>query len=489
MRNRYLTLRRLVLAFVFVTGIGFASAAFSADLTPLRSGGKILVFPLSSGTISVYGESSLENEVEKVPGENLLITLTASEGKALYGSYSSGGKKRKGWFSRSDLLVNPDYTQTDAILRYQVDYYTKKEGKLLNKIKAYTSLDILGQSGNWYLILYKHNSKYRIGWIKKSDYDKSVRIYKKAERRIMAEGTYTIRPKGDLSRYAAVSSDGSGLQTANPTGGKEQVFTFRFVGDNCYRIYSSTAKRYLVAESTEDGYTGNVVLEKAEEEAALRELWQLTRNGACYTLKNMGTDTYLKAGSAFSLTSAAGSMSTFRIAMSGGKNTKHWQVFCQYDPEWAAKLYGKYNTMAGSACGILSIVNSIYALNGQYIEPMMLAEYSVKAGYRVEHAGTDSRLFKAVGAKYGKTYGFSYGGSTTSLNTLKKHLQSGGTAIAYVPGHYMAVGAYKNGKYFALDSYATAKRATSPFGIWVAGSRFLSGSLKARCFFLWNAIP
>ena len=477
----------LLMTLMICAGVCLPARGYGAALNPLLSGGRILIFPLSTGEVTVWQEAAMENVHETVAGEKMLITLSASEGDALYGTYAVNGKKHKGWFRRADLLVNPEYTQTDAILRYQVDYYTTRDGKLLNTIKAYTSLDILGQSGNWYQILYKHNAKYRIGWIKKSDYDKSVRIYKKAERRIMAEGKYTVRPEGNIAQYAAASSE-TGLSLAAPSGGKEQVLTFKFIGDNCYRLYSTSTKRYLVAEATEDGYTGRLVWEKVGSEPALRELWQLTRTGAYYTLKNMGADQYLTAGTAFSLTAgSSSSMAKFRIAMTGGKNTKHWQIFCQYDPEWAAKLYGKYNTMAGSACGILSIVNSVYALNGQYIEPMTLADFSVKNGFRVEHAGTDSRLFQAVSTKFGKTYGFKLEGKTTSLTTLKKHLQSGGTAIAYVPGHYMAVGAYKNGKYFALDSYATAKRATSPFGMWVAGSRFLSGSLKAKCFFLWSA--
>ena len=74
-----------------------------------------------------------------------------------------------------------------------------------------------------------------------------------------------------------------------------------------------------------------------------------------------------------------------------------------------------------------------------------------------------------------------------NLTVLKNHLKAGGTAIAYVPRHYLAVADYKNGKYLILDSYAQSKRKTSPYGNWVTGSRFRSGGLKAKAFFLLKA--
>ena len=203
-------------------------------------------------------------------------------------------------------------------------------------------------------------------------------------------------------------------------------------------------------------------------------------------MKNTGAGKYLTTGSTFTLAEkTATTRKLFRIGMVAEKNA-NWQIFCQYDPKWGGKLYGRTNTIAASACGVFSMINALYALNGQFMDPMKLADYSVKNRYRVEGHGTSYKLFEAAAKKFGGNYGYSYVGSTTSLTKLQQHLQHG-TAIAYVPGHYMAVGDYKSGKYLALDSYATEKRKTSPFGLWITGSRFRSGSLKAKNFFLFKS--
>ena len=72
-------------------------------------------------------------------------------------------------------------------------------------------------------------------------------------------------------------------------------------------------------------------------------------------------------------------------------------------------------------------------------------------------------------------------------NFLKKHLKKGETAIAYVPGHYIACVAYKNGKYLMLESAYGKKRGTTPYGDWVTASRLKSGTMKSKNFFVFKA--
>ena len=62
------------------------------------------------------------------------------------------------------------------------------------------------------------------------------------------------------------------------------------------------------------------------------------------------------------------------------KNT----VFSQYDPKWGGNTYCDGNpvrTISSSGCGVVSFVNAIYALNGEYIDPTVLARYSNSHGH------------------------------------------------------------------------------------------------------------
>ena len=52
--------------------------------------------------------------------------------------------------------------------------------------------------------------------------------------------------------------------------------------------------------------------------------------------------------------------------------------------------------MGTAGCGILATVNAVYALNGQYMDVMELANYAVKKNYRIVGSGTDDGIFKAA---------------------------------------------------------------------------------------------
>ena len=142
-------------------------------------------------------------------------------------------------------------------------------------------------------------------------------------------------------------------------------------------------------------YLNQVVLTENDEETTLGQIWQLIRSGGYYYLKNKGTNLYLNAGTTLTLgKKSTSSRELFQLVRMNGKNQNDWQVFSQYDPKWGGKKYGKTNTMAGAACGILSLTNAVYALNGQFIDPMKLASYAVKAKYRIENNGSVYTFFR-----------------------------------------------------------------------------------------------
>ena len=154
-------------------------------------------------------------------------------------------------------------------------------------------------------------------------------------------------------------------------------------------------------------------------------------------------------------------------------NAKSITVFSQTDSRWGSHYYGYSDaactqraTISSGGCGILSLVNAVYYLNGNFIEPIMLADWSVSHGYRVNGQGTSHGLYKAFADANGSQYGIKYSGQTSSYSTLRDHLIGGGVAVGSVPGHLMAIVDYDSstGKYLILDSYKSSNRHTQPDG-------------------------
>ena len=148
-------------------------------------------------------------------------------------------------------------------------------------------------------------------------------------------------------------------------------------------------------------------------------------------------------------------------------------VYSQTDSRWASHPYGYSNTagtqratISSGGCGILAYVNAVYYLNGKFIEPTYLADWSVSHGYRINGVGTSHGLYKAFADSEGSTYQISYAGTTSSYSTLANHLKTGGVAIGSAPGHLMAVVDYdsSNGKFLILDSYKSSNRYTYQTG-------------------------
>lgn len=144
--------------------------------------------------------------------------------------------------------------------------------------------------------------------------------------------------------------------------------------------------------------------------------------------------------------------------------------------------------MGTAGCGILSTVNAVYALSGQYMNVMELADYAVEKNYRIVGSGTDDGIFKAACKKFGKKYNFAWDGQSGSIDVLKKKLKAGDVATVHVQGHYVTIVDYnkKTKKFLLLDSNYLPKRATSAYGDWITIDRFLSGSLEVQSFYFFK---
>ena len=151
-------------------------------------------------------------------------------------------------------------------------------------------------------------------------------------------------------------------------------------------------------------------------------------------------------------------------------------------------------TIGSSACGLFSVINSVFYKTGNFMDPTFVADWSKANGYRTANNGVDTRFFKAYSQNYGSTYGFSYAGSYSSVSSALEHVRNGGTICGCVPGHWIAIVDYNasTGKYLMLDSSRASSRCSSIGGwsgergvAWVSGSIFSSGkyTLSGRCMY------
>ena len=154
----------------------------------------------------------------------------------------------------------------------------------------------------------------------------------------------------------------------------------------------------------------------------------------------------------------------------------------QGDSRWGGIYYGKW-TVAASGCGILSTVNAVNYLTGNFIHPTELASWAYANNHYNGTYGQGSMrstLYANVTAAFGAKYGFkvtnlTWAGVTNS--TLINHLANGGTAVVHVPNHFMALCGYNRstGQYLVYDSAANpTSRGTSVAGSWLTAAQLNS---------------
>lgn len=118
----------------------------------------------------------------------------------------------------------------------------------------------------------------------------------------------------------------------------------------------------------------------------------------------------------------------------------------QSDPAWADIMIG-HLSIADSGCGLASLCNALYYLNGYKADLVEVCEWAHDAGlYNPSGVnGVYRSVYQHAGKQLGRTYGFSatefrYGNIKTK--ELLSHLQNGGTAAIHVEGHFMAAVGY-----------------------------------------------
>ena len=143
---------------------------------------------------------------------------------------------------------------------------------------------------------------------------------------------------------------------------------------------------------------------------------------------------------------------------------------------WSSFVIGG-SSIATSGCGLLSLTNAVNYLTGNFIEPTNLAKYAyaIDACNGSIGGGTARWVLYNQLQAYEKKYGFKVTSAgrdgTITRPDVKAHLKKGGTVIAHVYGHFIAIVGYNeaNNTYCVYDCAANAsKRYSYPYGTWLS---------------------
>lgn len=325
-------------------------------------------------------------------------------------------------------------------------------------IPRYSGFELLEKGSNYNLVRYKKKGKTKTGWVSKEDMRDLCLSYDGSEIAMVADGIYTL-------------------------GG--QQIKVSFLGNGDYRLQLVKTKQYFAFDQAIRDFT------LSDQKEDQNTLWKFSRVDHHLLIQNKVSGKYIiPNGSVIQIGTYKEACKSNWVLTRKGTNVDPYRNFCQYDGRWGGKKYGSSTRMARAGCGVLAPVNAIYALSGQFMEPMQGADYACETGYRVPYSGTDEGYMSVVAKDLGKQYGISYAGKVETISGIKKGLQKGATFVAHVPGHYVAIAAYdkKKDKFLVLDPHPLPKRKTSPFGSWVSSERLGSGGLCVSVAFKYVKI-
>lgn len=260
---------------------------------------------------------------------------------------------------------------------------------------------------------------------------------------------YLLIPRCSTSRavniYGNTAKSGSNVCTWSTTKHSTQTWIPEYV---------ASKKGYILRSA----YNKNLVLTAAGN-----------RNGSNVCVKNYNGSSYQIWTSA-ALSNPAPKKDTGSTASSSVKKVN----YLQWDSRWGNYYYGSSysSNITNSGCGILSIVNAVYNLNGKFIQPTDLAAWANRSGYYNSGYGYGSGqpIVEAAAKQYGNSYGFKCTGSGTNIKDTKliNHLKNGGTAVVNVYNHYIAIVGYdaNTKKYQVFDCAPGVGRKTTAKGDW-----------------------
>ena len=360
-------------------------------------------------------------------------------------------------------IYDRSFKKSYAFLKKKMNVFETSSGsKKIGVAPRYSGVIVVSKTSDHVQVIYEKKKAYGIGWIDRDLYYKEAIPYNGNEKQLLGNGTYWIQNK----------ASGEGIRV--------QII---FLGNQKYQVS-------ILNQSKED------------------HTWKLIREYDHFYIKNMKNEKYLSMDENGTLTDgkikdmnncftkpqkeASQKSYQWQVMRLNNKNVYPYRDFMQFDPAWARKDYGNVSDysgkMAAAGCGVVAITNAVYALNGQFVDPMLFADYAVEKHYRIIGAGTHDGIFKAAAKKFGDTYGFTYIKTTYSTSEVREYLKKGCVAISHVPGHYVTVADFnpKTKKYLVLDSHPIKSRPTGSFGNWFKRERLERGGLTSSAYYIYG---
>ena len=364
---------------------------------------------------------------------------------------------------------------------------------------------MVSREGNNRQVIYETSDGYEMGWMTGDAFSNCL-LYDGREKQALSDGTYLFQ-----CGYADDADGGAALGSQTGLAAYDSyTLELTYVSDNDYFIKNTETGEYLSVKRASSGMNTAASSQATTPDASSSGdnaswtpvwtdepdeeygLFHFNRNTGSFAIQSTACRLFLAQNEQrelILLENRQSDASHWRVsAMEKTLNRAQPMVFTQYDPQWCGTPYGEGGSMGTAGCGVLAAVNAVYALSGQYMDVMELADYAVEKNYRIVGSGTDDGIFKAACQKFGRKYNFAWDGKSGSIDMLKEKLQAGDVAIVHVEGHYVVIGAYskKRDKYLLLDSNYLPKRATSAFGDWISVDRLLSGSLEVQSFYFYK---
>lgn len=360
-------------------------------------------------------------------------------------------------------VYNSNFKMQYGFLKKKVFVYSDYRGsKRIQSAPRYSGILIVSKTESYVQVIYERKKDYGMGWISVEDYKEYCILYDGREKQLLADGTYWME---------------------NQKIKEKREETFVFQGNQQYQVQgidkeltNKNGRWILIREFDhfyiKDKKTGAFLGVNDNHKLILKKLPGSVKN-------------HFGQGNEF-----AGKQFQWKFQRLKNKNTSPYRDFVQYDPAWGRKDYGNVSDysgkMAAAGCGVVAITNAVYALNGQFLDPMLLADFAVENHFRIIGAGTHDGIFKAAAKKFGKAYGFYYVKKSYSTSEVREYLKKGCVAISHVPGHYIAVVDFnqKTKRYLVLDSGPIPKRPTNAFGNWLKREKLESGSLTSSVYYI-----
>ena len=357
-------------------------------------------------------------------------------------------------------VYDTSFQKQYAFLKKKMNVYESSKGaKKIATAPRYSGVIVVGKTDRYIQVIFEKKKGYGIGWINQETYKKEAITYNGNEKQILGNGIYWIQNK----------ATGEGVQ-----------IQIRFLGKQEYQVIKENKRlKWKMIREYDHFYIKDVT------------------NGKYLAMNEDGKISYKKLKDMDHCfgkpQKEAGEKNLqWKVSRLKNKNVNPYRNFMQFDPAWARKDYGNVSDysgkMAAAGCGVVAITNAVYALNGQFVDPMLFADYAVKEHYRIIGSGTQDGIFKAAARQFGDAYGFAYIKTSYSTSEVREYLKKGCVAISHVPGHYVTIADFnpKTKKYLVLDSHPIKSRPTNSFGNWFKRERLERGGLASSAYYIYG---